>query len=247
MLGNKLLFRRDIRMLRRLPISLRFDDEDSDFYYGFIEIKKENRELSTLILNLLHVYYENELVRNAVDDYMIAKSPYMQIHEELQRIALEHNKQSVSTSMLGDYTKNEASKISEPSKQENKGSSNESENVLMLTQDQLKNEVQKAVQGAMSEIIKMMNSTKKDNEKVVEELQEKSVSEKSYSTEKKDYTTKQMDIPNKSFGPETLSVDDETQIAETLSNIPEIQVGAKKNDSTLKKPASFGKLLKSVK
>lgn len=94
-------------MLRRLPISLKFDDEDSDFYNGFIEQKKNDRELSTLILNLLHVYYENESVRQAVDDYILDQSPFMKVHEALERIVLEHNKQRVSTSMLGSYVENE--------------------------------------------------------------------------------------------------------------------------------------------
>ena len=101
-------------MLRRLPISLRFDDEDSDFYFGFIEQKKNDRELSSLILDLLHVYYENEEVRNIVNDYVIQKSPYMQIHEQLERIALEHSRQTVSTNMLNDFTDNARKKISEP-------------------------------------------------------------------------------------------------------------------------------------
>lgn len=101
-------------MLRRLPISLRFDDDDSDFYYGFIEQKKNDRELSSLILDLLRVYYENEEVRNIVDDYVIQKSPYMHIHEQLERIALEHSRQSVSTNMLNDFTDNARRQISEP-------------------------------------------------------------------------------------------------------------------------------------
>lgn len=101
-------------MLRRLPISLRFDDDDSDFYYGFIEQKKNDRELSTLILNLLRVYYENEEVRNIVNDYVISQSPYMRIHEQLERIALEHSRQTVSADMLSDYNDNAKKKISEP-------------------------------------------------------------------------------------------------------------------------------------
>ena len=101
-------------MLRRLPISLRFDDDDSDFYYGFIEQKKNDRELSSLILDLLRVYDENEEVRNIVDDYVIQKSPYMHIHEQLERIALEHSRQSVSTNMLNDFTDNARRQVSEP-------------------------------------------------------------------------------------------------------------------------------------
>lgn len=234
-------------MLRRLPISLRFDDEDSEFYYGFIEIKKENRELSTLILNLLHVYYENELVRNAVDDYMLAKSPYMQIHEELQRIALEHNKQSVSTSMLGDFTRNEASKISEPSKQKEKETSNESDNVLMLTQEQLKDEVQKALQGAMSEIMKMMN-----NQNIADETQRTEIkSELNFEQNQGSKRDVMEETPKKKESTVVIPkvAQDDEQVNEDLKKVPDIQmgVGNKGTQSIAKKPASFGKLLNSVK
>lgn len=106
-------------MIRRLPVSLRFDDSDTEFYCEFIEKKKNNRELSTLILDLLHVYHEDEEVQKKVDNYSVNQSPYLHIHEELQRIALEHNRQSISTSMLGDYTENERRRATRTEKKVN--------------------------------------------------------------------------------------------------------------------------------
>lgn len=145
-------------MLRRLPISLRFDDEDSDFYFGFIEVKKNNRELSSLILNLLHLYYENEEVRNLMDEYLLSKSPYIKIHEEIQRITLEHNRQAVTTSMLGDYTKNEKRNLEHKDEDAKQSKETPKEDVMMLTQAEFQNEVKKAVDSVMSEWIKQFKN-----------------------------------------------------------------------------------------
>ena len=95
-------------MLRRIPVSLKFDDEtEAEFYYELIEQKRVDRELSNLILDLLHVYYENEEVHTIVDNYQDAKNPYRLIQEDLKRIALEHSRNMMSASMLSDYTENE--------------------------------------------------------------------------------------------------------------------------------------------
>lgn len=145
-------------MLRRLPISLRFDDEDSDFYFGFIEVKKNNRELSSLILNLLHLYYENEEVRNLMDEYLLSKSPYIKIHEEIQRITLEHNRQTVTTSMLGDYTKNEKRNLEHKEEDTKQSKETPKEDVMMLTQAEFQNEVKKAVDSVMSEWMKQFKN-----------------------------------------------------------------------------------------
>lgn len=108
-------------MLRRLPISLKFDDEDSDFYCGFIEPKKNDRELTTLILNLLHAYYEKEEIRNSVDEYILEQSPFLTIHKEIERIAMEHSKNTTLTKMAKDAVVNEQNnfyKTSEPTEQD---------------------------------------------------------------------------------------------------------------------------------
>jgi len=151
-------------MLRRLPISLRFDDEDSDFYYGFIEQKKNDRELSSLILDLLHVYYENDDVKAIVDEYVLRQNPFMQIHEELQRIALEHSRQSVTTGMLGDFTNNSRRKVSVPPEPVNRTSdeteetkkteeTDNGEKTLLLSESKLQEIVEKTVADTVSKML----------------------------------------------------------------------------------------------
>lgn len=224
-------------MLRRLPISLRFDDEDSDFYYGFIEQKKNDRELSTLILDLLRVYYENEIVRNLVDEAIIRKSPYMAIHEELERIAFEHNKQKVSTSMLGDFTENEKKRVSDPPEPVKKEEKQPEDSLLMLPEDTLKelqslrDEVSqmKDMKKELAEMKKILTSVaiQGNSLEVVE-------SKKNSVIEVKESTPPKIDIETSSL----------KKIEKEEIKKPEI---SKVEKPIGKKPASFGKLLNSVK
>lgn len=137
-------------MLRRLPISLRFDDDDSEFYEGFIEEKKNNRELSTLILDLLRVYYENEVVREIVENYRIENSPFLKIHAEINRIAMEHSKNTIATNMMGDYTRNEVKK-SENSTSEN--SQQESPKLIAASEEEMQSRINEGVEKALASIL----------------------------------------------------------------------------------------------
>lgn len=99
-------------MIRRIPISLKFDDTaESDFYNNLIEKKRIDRELSNLIVDLLHVYYENEDFRATVDHYQEDKNPYLIIQGRIATMALEHSKNVQSAAMLSDYTENEKKKL----------------------------------------------------------------------------------------------------------------------------------------
>ncbi len=227
-------------MLRRLPISLRFDDDDSEFYEGFIEEKKNNRELSTLILDLLRVYYENEVVRDIVENYRIENSPFLKIHAEINRIAMEHSKNTISTSMMGDYTRNEVKKT-EPSSENN--SQQESPKLIPASPEEMQSQIDEGVQKALasilsgdgghilSEIQKKLNngnSQTEVKESLVEEKVEKVIPtvvapptfEK---TEENDFVKEEVKVENKK----------EEVISETVENKP-------------KKPSSFSKLMGSL-
>lgn len=234
-------------MLRRIPVSLRFDDEEnSDFYFGFIEQKKNDRELSQLILDLLHVYYENEMVRGAVDDYVVNKSPYMHIHAELERIALEHSRQRVTTSMLGDFTNNEQKNIEESpqtskSKREEENSSNDKQTLLQLTQQvaALTKVVEGLTGGNTPNIVSPIIEVSGKEENVNTKPEEPKVVEvpKVVDIPKAVETPLDIDIP-------TSSEDKSIKIDNTVQEAPKV---ATEEEHTVKKPASFGKLLKSVK
>lgn len=226
-------------MLRRLPISLRFDDEDSDFYYGFIEQKKNDRELSTLILDLLRVYYENEIVRNLVDEAIIRKSPYMAIHEELERIAFEHNRQKVSTSMLGDFTENEKKRVSDPPEPVKKEENQTEESLLMLPEATLKE-----LQSLRDEVSQM-----KDMKKELAEMKKilTSVTSQNSSSEVVEVESERPPmIEVRENQPSNTSV--EVSFVEKKEKEEKDRPDIGKVEKPVgKKPASFGKLLKSVK
>ena len=245
-------------MLRRLPISLRFDDEDSDFYYGFIEQKKNDRELSTLILDLLHVYYENPMVQNILDEYVTRKSPYMYIHEQLERIALEHNKQSISTSMLDDYTDNEKKKVSENPEPINKEkdtskSENEDNKTLMLPEETIK-ELQnlreevsqmKGIKDELAEMKRMfenltsLSGLNKGSETFINRDEVPKVSE----------TPKVISPVIGTVEPPIISQKVEEHKGPILADVPELKIQEDGVKATIpgRKPSSFGKLLNSVK
>ena len=243
-------------MLRRLPISLRFDDDDSDFYYGFIEQKKNDRELSSLILDLLHVYYENEEVRNIVNEYVIQKSPYMHIHEQLERIALEHSRQSVSTNMLNDYTDNARKKVSEPSEPVKEEKSVEKE-PLMLNEGDMEKVIEQKVAEALGRM--MMSGMSLPVQEVA-----KSVSDNVGKTIKEEVTPI-VSVPKVDNPPFVeMSMEDEIPVSipksvpktvptvakavPTSSNAPKIVAESSESmEDRPKKPASFGKLLGSMK
>lgn len=214
-------------MLRRIPVSLRFDDDESEFYYGFIEQKKNDRELSSLILDLLHVYFDNEEVKQIVDDYVISKSPYLHIHEQLERIALEHSRQSVSTDILDDFTDNARKKVSEPSEPVEK-KPKEQEDRLMLGMPEIQNMIKDEITKAFSAYFGNNNPPSSDIIENVSLNVEESL--KKNTTQK----PKIEDI-------QIMETVEENKKVERKEEVP-VQPVQKR-----KKPDSFGKLLSSVK
>lgn len=228
-------------MLRRLPISLRFDDEDSDFYYGFIEQKKNDRELSTLILDLLRVYYENEIVRNLVDEAIIRKSPYMAIHEELERIAFEHNRQKVSTSMLGDFTENEKKRVSDPPEPVKKEENQTEESLLMLPEATLKE-----LQSLRDEVSQMKDMKKElaEMKKILTSVASQNSSSEVVEVEVECERPPIVEVRENQPSNTSVEVSFVEKKEKEEKDKPDI---GKAEKPVGKKPASFGKLLKSVK
>lgn len=242
-------------MLRRLPISLRFDDDDSDFYYGFIEQKKNDRELSSLILNLLRVYYENENVRNIVNDYEISKSPYLHIHEQLERIALEHSRQSVSTEILNDFNDNARKKVSEPPEPVKEEKSEEKVQQPLLLEEAM-DKLQPLIDQKVAEAIgrMFMNNMNMNSGDIA----------KSISANVGESVRGNMDIPTPVSSAPVIPasptlfkpvIEPETKYSEPVVSIPKsipesapkIDSAVESSDAAPRKPASFGKLLGSMK
>lgn len=242
-------------MLRRIPISLRFDDEESNFYYGFIEQKKNDRELSTLILDLLHAYYEDDIIKERLQFYLDGKSPFIHIHNELERIANEHSRHTVMTKMMGDYTANERKKTIETEppveevKKEESDSSKESPKLLSGSEDynafkeEVKEDIIKEVMAQMGlSKLPINNVVAEKTETVVQPVSEVEVTPKVVSTPKIEINTDiETEVETKSKPTVSINIPNSDGAVSTTPQVsaePEEQV---------KKPASFGKLLKSVK
>ena len=252
-------------MLRRIPISLRFDDEESDFYYGFIEQKKNDRELSTLILDLLHAYYEDDTIKERLQFYLDGKSPFIHIHNELERIANEHSRHTVMTKMMGDYTANERKKtieseppVSEEVREEKTNTSQETPKLLLNSEDfkaykeavkeEVKEDVMKEVkEDLLKELMTQMGLTKLSINNTVEEKVEPVVEVRpkvevntAHSVDEKPV----VEVVEKSNLPVSKPISIES-VGVSSQTAPKVEtVGA---EEQVKKPASFGKLLKSVK
>lgn len=249
-------------MLRRLPISLRFDDDDSDFYYGFIEQKKNDRELSSLILDLLHVYYEDDEVKQKVDDYVINKSPYMHIHAELERIASEHNRQSVSRSMLGDFNDNARKKVVKeeaPMETTEEKKEEKVEERPLLTEkavtDILQKQLAEMLPGLLKETISNQVSSIVGQQGTIPTVETSKTVEIPVIEKPIIETPTEIEVEDKKVKKAASKTDKSKVEKPTVSiNIPTNEkVDAVKpkiateEGSKVKKPASFGKLLNSVK
>ena len=250
-------------MLRRLPISLRFDDEDADFYYGFIEQKKNDRELSSLILDLLHVYYEDDEVKQRVDDYVLNKSPYMHIHAELERIATEHNRQSVSRSMMGDFNTNARKKVvKEETPMETTEESNKDEKdeeIPLLTEkavtDILQKQLAEMLPGLLKETISNQVSSLVGQQGTIPAVESSKTVEIPVVEKPIIETSTEIEVEDKKVKKSASKTDKSKVEKPTVSiNIPTNEkVDAVKpkiateEEPKVKKPASFGKLLSSVK
>ena len=236
-------------MLRRLPISLRFDDEDSDFYYGFIEQKKNDRELSSLILDLLHVYYENDTVKGIVDDYVVSQNPFIHIHEELQRIALEHSRQTVSTNILNDFNDNARKNISEPPESVNKTPTKPEETdekSLLLLESKLQQIVEKTVAETFNKMLQSGVSVVGNSQSIVESVGNQIKEELPMnSVLKEDKVKVQVEVekPIK----EVVPIVEKPKVEPPKRAKVESADGHTSVSNPVKKPASFGKLLNSVK
>lgn len=225
-------------MLRRLPISLRFDDEDADFYYGFIEQKKNDRELSTLILDLLYAYYDDKEIQSLVDTYIFNKNPYIEIQNQLNRIASEHSRHIQSASMLKDFTANEQKKVSEPPKQDTSQNNEENKQILALIQT-----VERM--GKEIDALKKGQPTGEPNTEKVDPPIKKSdpvpVKEEPFiaQTEKQSSVVETPIVEKPTIVKPMVVEPEKPAVNEPVSVVNATEV--------VKKPASFGKLLNSVK
>lgn len=83
--------------------------EADDFYLDFVEPMREEKDLSTFIVNLMKLYYENEAVRDEFVKFDNENNPISQIRKRLDVISVEHQKTVLATEALKDLIKTEES------------------------------------------------------------------------------------------------------------------------------------------
>ena len=91
----------------RIPVSLKFDTDD--MFYGLIKPARDNKTLTTLIINLLRAYYEDEEIQRLVDARVAGDNILRELNEDLERISLEHSKSMAQVSALKYETANATS------------------------------------------------------------------------------------------------------------------------------------------
>lgn len=88
----------------RIPVSLAFE-KNSDFYQEFILDLKDQRQLSTLIVDLLYAYYQDKDLKSIMDVVITSDDPMSAVRDQISRVKMEHNKNMMTTSMLHQHTK----------------------------------------------------------------------------------------------------------------------------------------------
>ncbi len=93
----------------RIPISLKVAQDD--FYYDFVLPKKDTKELSSFIHDLMKVYYETEEVRLVVDKYLVSADKITVIRRDLDAIIKEQLANQMETDALVERFETEKEKI----------------------------------------------------------------------------------------------------------------------------------------
>lgn len=93
----------------RIPISLKVAQDD--FYYDFVLPKKDTKELSTFIHDLMKVYYETEEVRLVVDKYLVSGDKISVIRRDLDAIIKEQLANQMETDALVERFESEKERI----------------------------------------------------------------------------------------------------------------------------------------
>ena len=205
----------------------------------------------------MRVYYENEEVRNIVNDYEISKSPYLHIHEQLERIALEHSRQSVSTEILNDFNDNARKKVSEPPEPVKEEKSEEKVQQPLLLEEAM-DKLQPLIDQKVAEAIGRMFMNNMNMNMNSGDIA------KSISANVGESVRGNMDIPTPVSSAPVIPasptlfkpvIEPETKYSEPVVSIPKsipesapkIDSAVESSDAAPRKPASFGKLLGSMK
>lgn len=93
----------------RIPVSLKV--EDNGDFYDFVLSLRDSKELSSFIIDLLKIYFDNKEVKDKVDAILNIYNPFTELKERLLKIQLEHSKAVMATNLLDNKIKSVVEKI----------------------------------------------------------------------------------------------------------------------------------------
>lgn len=93
----------------RIPVSLKIEDEGD--FYDFVLSLRDSKELSSFIIDLLKVYFDNKDIKDKIDSVLNIYNPFEELKERLLKIQLEHSKAVMATSLLDNKIKDVVTKI----------------------------------------------------------------------------------------------------------------------------------------
>lgn len=93
----------------RIPVSLKV--EDNGDFYDFVLSLRDSKELSSFIIDLLKIYFDNKEVKDKVDAILNIYNPFTELKERLLKIQLEHSKAVMATNLLDTKIKSVVEKI----------------------------------------------------------------------------------------------------------------------------------------
>ena len=83
----------------RIPLSIKVDRGES-LYQNLIAPARDEGRLTTLIIELLRAYYDDEVVRDCVDKRMKKTDEFKAVQDQIERMLLEHAKNIAQTQAL---------------------------------------------------------------------------------------------------------------------------------------------------
>lgn len=231
----------------RIPVSILIE-KGTDFH-DFIMDLRANRSLSSLIVTLLKAYHEDRDIKTIFDVSLTSDDSLTEIKAQLERVRLEHNKNIMTTSMLGSRVSESLEDISKPLNNKYTEGSQSTQNMQLLPS------------GVDSSILDRLSSLESILPKIDQKLNSILSSLSSPTTPKSETN---LSVPSDTNEVKSRSNSQDSDFLSIIaaldsSNVEDFESTSTSNTSTqskvdnevgttptAKKPSSFGKALKSI-
>lgn len=150
----------------RFSVSLKVESDEKGFYDCVVDLK-ESKELSSTLVTLLHLYYEDEEIRSRVDNYEDNADEFIKaIKDQFDRVQMFHQQSVMQTEMarshiegVGDIASGVSEQFSQAtggeSQQETDKSSGTGDKKVLLLEQEIET-VKQSVGGVETKLDKLM-------------------------------------------------------------------------------------------